>query len=182
MTAPAATNAVTEQLAPNKGGGFPPFKVETYPSQVFWLAITFAFLFVVLWRVAGPRIQSVIGQRRERIQGDLAGAEQRRKEAEAASNAYQTALARARTRAQGVADDNRKRVSAEVEQAKAQSDAEAQKATGAAEACIAEARAQAKGHVAKAAQDASIEIVARLTGETVSPEEAAAAVRSVAGG
>ena len=34
--------ATTE--APKQEGGFPPFKTETFPSQIFWLVITFAFL------------------------------------------------------------------------------------------------------------------------------------------
>jgi F-type H+-transporting ATPase subunit b len=176
----ATTNAVTEVPAP-KGGGFPPFKTETFPSQLFWLAITFSVLFVVLWRVVGPRIQGVIAARRGQIEGDLGKAEKHRKDAEAALHAYESALAAARGRAQSVAEENRKHIAAEVERAKTLADVEAQKATGAAEARIGQARAQTKDHVNKAAQDAAIEIVARLTGETASPEDAAAAVRSAVG-
>lgn len=177
LATPATTTVITEAPAP-KGGGFPPFKTETFPSQLFWLAITFTFLFLVLWRVTGPRIQGVIAARRGQIEGDLGKAEKHRQDAEAALHAYEAALAAARARAQGVAEENRKRIAAEVERAKTLADAEAQKATTAAEARIGQARAQAKDHVAKAAQDAAIEIVARLTGETVSPEDAAAVVCS----
>jgi F-type H+-transporting ATPase subunit b len=145
---------------------------------LFWLAITFTFLFIVLWRIAGPRIQGVIVARRSQIEGDLGKAEKHRKDAEAALHAYEAALAAARTRAQGVAEENRKCIAAEVERAKTLADAEANKATTAAESRIGQVRAQAKDHVAKAAQDAAIEILTRLTGETVSPEDAAAAVRS----
>ena len=35
--------ATTE--APKKEGGFPPFDTTTFPSQLFWLVITFAGLF-----------------------------------------------------------------------------------------------------------------------------------------
>ena len=58
-------------------GGFPPFKTETFPSQIFWLAVCFAFLFVVLWRVAGPRINGVITSRRGTINADIAAADRR---------------------------------------------------------------------------------------------------------
>ena len=47
----------------------------------------------------------------------------------------------------------------------------------AADARIAVTRDQAKGHVIKAAEEAAIAIVARLTGETVSPADAATAVK-----
>jgi len=160
-------------------GGFPPFDQTTFPSQIFWLAITFAFLFVVLWRVAGPRIGGVIGARKGRIAEDLSTAGKHRSDAEGALAGYQSALTSARTKAHAVADENRKLVDAEVEKAKAAAEAEAHQAQARAEAQIAASRAEAAKHVTKAAQDAAADIVARLTGDTVTPEEAAAAVKAV---
>jgi F-type H+-transporting ATPase subunit b len=158
-------------------GGFPPFKTETFPSQLFWLAVTFAFLFVVLWRIAGPRINGVIASRRGAINADIAAADKARGDAEAASAAYQTALAGARARAQSLAEETRQTVASEVAKAKAAAEAEAQSAMAAADARIDATRVEAKGHVARAAEEAAIAIVARLTGETVSPADAAAAVK-----
>ena len=177
----ATMSATTEQPAPHKGG-FPPFKTESFPSQIFWLVITFAFLFVVLWRVAGPRIAGVIGARRDKINGDISSAEQSRKDAEAASDAYDAALAAARARANALADENRKVVSAEFERAKAAADAEAHTAMSAADARIATLRANAKAQVTKVAQDAAAEIVRHLTGDNVPADDAAAAVRATGGG
>src|SRR5450755_59170 len=108
--ADASTTATTE--AP-QGSGFPPFKTETFPSQLFWLAITFAFLFVVLWRVAGPRINGVITLRRGTINGDIQAAQKARGDAEAAGAAYETALAGARKRAGVLAEENRQSLNAE---------------------------------------------------------------------
>ena len=171
------TTASTEHPS-HKGAGFPPFKTETFPSQLFWLAITFGLLFVVLWRVAGPMIAGTIAARRKRINDDLAEAQKARGDADQASAAYQTALAGARARAQALAEGNRKAVSGEMENAKAAADAEAQAALARAEQQIAQTRDAARAHVARAAQDAAAAIVQRLIGETVSPEDAAAAVRS----
>ncbi|MBI3678303.1 MAG: F0F1 ATP synthase subunit B' [Proteobacteria bacterium] len=179
MQQPAHTTATTH--APHKGAGFPPFKTETFPGQIFWLAITFVFLFVVLWRVAGPRIGGAIAMRKDKIASDLGAAEAHRKEADAASAAYDTALAAARARSRAMDDENRKRINDEIERAKAKAEAEAHDAMAKADAGIAASRSEAKGHVLQAAQDAAAQIVARLTGDKVSPEEAAAAVRAVAG-
>ena len=63
-------------------GGFPPFDTTTFPSQFFWLAVTFVFLFVVLWRVAGPRINAAITTRRGAINGAIAEASKARADAE----------------------------------------------------------------------------------------------------
>ena len=176
MAEPAAT-ATTEQPA-QKGAGFPPFKTDTFPSQIFWLGITFVFLFVVLWRVAGPRIAGTIAARRKQINDDISAAQKARGDAETASAAYQTALAGARARARAMADENRKRVTDEIDRAKAQADADAGKALAAAEASILQSRGAAKAHVTKAAQDAAAQIVSRLIGDTVSADDAAAAVRA----
>jgi F-type H+-transporting ATPase subunit b len=175
-------NATTEQPAPHEAtGGFPPFDTTTFPSQLFWLVVTFAALFVVMWRVAGPRINGVITTRRDKINGDIAEAQTHRGDAEAASAAYQTALAAARARANAHAEETRTRISGEIDKAKAEADARAHEATAKAEASIQAMRADAKTSVINAARDAAIEIVAHLTGETVSADDAAAAVKAASG-
>ena len=136
MQGPNATGAMTEQ--PAHKGGFPPFDTKTFPSQIFWLAITFSVLFVVLWRVAGPLIAGTIATRRGRINDDIAEAQKARGDADAASIAYQTALAGARARAHVLAEDTRKHIAGEVEKAKAAADIEAHKAIAQAEEAIAQ--------------------------------------------
>ena len=110
--------------------------------------------------------------------GDLATAEKHRADAEAASAAYEQALAAARARAHGLAEENRKRLLGEIEKAKSAADAQAQADLAKAEASIAAVREQSMSHVANAARDAAAAIVARLTGDSVSPAEAEAAVAS----
>jgi F-type H+-transporting ATPase subunit b len=154
--------------------------METFAGQFFWLVITFAFLFVVLWRVAGPRIHDTIAARRNKINGDLAAADQARRDAENASAAYDAALGTARSRSHALAEENRKTIVDQIDRAKAEADADAAKTTAEAEKRIGVMREQAKAHVANAARDAAVEIVKRLTGEQVSPDEAAAAVAATA--
>jgi len=178
MAAAETTTAGTETPSSK---GFPPFKSETYPAQLFWLAVTFLFLFVVLWRVAGPRIAGVIGERKGRIAGDIGSAERHRKDSEAALASYQSALAAGRESARALMEDNRKRLAAEAERAKALADAQAREASGVAEARLAVVRAESRDRLSEAAADVVIAIVARLIGDSVSPDEAAAAVRSAAG-
>ena len=176
MADTAPTTATTE-VPTEHTGGFPPFDTTTFPSQIFWLTVTFAFLFVVLWRVAGPRISGVITSRRGVIHADIEAAQKARGDAEAASAAYEAALHAARARAGALAEETRQKLNAEIASAKAKADAAAADAMAKANQRIAATQAQARGAVAKAAEDAAIAIVARLTGETVSPADAAAALR-----
>ena len=167
----------TTQVPADNGGGFPPFDTTTFPSQLFWLVITFGVLFVVMWRAAGPRINGVITLRRGTINGDIKAAQQARVEAEAAGAAYEAALAGARKRANAMAEENRQTLNAEIAKAKAGAEANAATAMAAADARIAGRRDAAREHVTRAAEQAAIAIVSRLTGDTVPDADAAKAVR-----
>jgi len=170
----------TEQPAPAKAtGGFPPFDTTTFANQIFWLVISMAVLFVVLWRFAGPRIRQTITERRTMIQNELAKAQEDRQAAERATQAYQAPLLQARERARELNNQTRERAAQAVKRAEADADAKADQATAEAEARLAQVRAEAKGHIAAAAQAAAADIVARLTGEQVSADDAAAAVSAV---
>jgi F-type H+-transporting ATPase subunit b len=170
-----ATSATTQQP---ENAGFPPFKTESFPSQIFWLVIGMAFLFVVLWRVVGPRIKGTLENRRGQIQKEIETAQENRRRAEQATVAYETPLFEARERARAINDQYREQAAADVKKAEAEADASAERVTAEAEARLATIRAEAKTHIAGAAKDAAIEIVSRLTGERISDADAAAAVRT----
>src|SRR3954471_7726007 len=104
MMAEGAHTETAGVPAEHQAAGFPPFDTPTFPSQLFWLAITFAFLFTVLWRVAGPRINGAITNRRGVINGAIAEAGKARADAEAAQAGYEAALAGARARANALAE------------------------------------------------------------------------------
>jgi F-type H+-transporting ATPase subunit b len=172
------SNTTTGTTAPDQStSGFPPFAFETYPSQIFWLVVSFVFLLVVMWRVAVPKIGGVIAERKGRISSELAKAEEGRKEAERAAAAYQAPILEARERARAVSESTRAEMQKEVERAKASADTETAKANTEALQRIAGMQADARRHISAAAEDAVVEIVTRLTGDSISRDEAAAAVR-----
>jgi len=57
------------------GRGFPPFDPSTFPSQLFWFALIFILLYVLMSRVALPRIGTILEDRRKQIDSDLADAQ-----------------------------------------------------------------------------------------------------------
>lgn len=176
MADETAHHETTEVPGSHESAGFPPFDSTTFPSQLFWLVITFSFLFVMLWRVAGPRIHDAIANRRDAINGAIADAGKARAEAEAAQAGYEAALTSARAKARALAEETRGSLNAEIARSKAEAEEAAASAMASADARIAATRDAAKAHVAGAARDAAIAIVERLTGETVSADEAAKAV------
>jgi F-type H+-transporting ATPase subunit b len=177
MATPSTTTAGT--VAPQGHAGLPQMDFTTFPSQIFWLVVTFGLLFVVLSRVTLPRIASTITTRRNRIEGDLATAERSRKDAADALAAYETALAQARARAMALAEENRKGVTREIERLKHAADEKAQDALVLAEKRIAAERAKATEGLRTSAAEAAAAIVTRLTGVPVSAADATRAVESL---
>ena len=168
--------AGTSQPAPGGNGGFPPFNTATFPSQIFWLAITFTILLVFLWRFVVPRIGGTLNQRKQKIAQELAQADRDRRQADQAYTTYQNTLIEARQRARALIEENRTQVRANVERAEKAADTQADQALADAEARLAKLRAEARDHIRRAAEEAAAGIVERLIGESVSPEEAAQAV------
>src|SRR6187455_3781442 len=110
----APTGAHTEQPGGHKGA-FPPFAKETFASQLVWLAITFVALYLLISRIAVPRIGGIIDERAKRIEGDFAAAQQMKDESEAALAAYEKSLADARNRAQAIGAEVRDKLNAEAD-------------------------------------------------------------------
>ena len=49
----------------------PQLDISTYPPQLVWLLITFLALYLVVWKVALPRIVDVREARQRRVEDDL---------------------------------------------------------------------------------------------------------------
>src|SRR2546422_6027830 len=94
------------------GRGFPPFEKETFASQLVWFALTFIALYLLMSRVALPRIGSILEARRRHIDGNLADAQRLKGESDAAIAAHEKALAQARASAQALANERREKAAA----------------------------------------------------------------------
>ena len=158
-----ATNAHTSV----PGGGkpqFPPFNKETFASQFVWLAIFFVLLYVIIARVAIPRIGGIVEARRDRIAGDLAEANKLKEQSDAALAAYEKSLADARGRAQALANETREKLNAEAEKTRHRLEAELNVKLAKAEETIAATKTAAMANVHGIAVDTASAIVERLIG------------------
>ena len=75
----------------------PQLNPEFFISQLFWLMLTFTFLFVFLWRISLPRISSVLEKRETKINDDVAAAKQLQAEAEEIQKKIDNQLNQAKT-------------------------------------------------------------------------------------
>ena len=159
---------------PASAAGLPQLDASTYAPQVIWLAITFAVLYVLMAKVALPRIGHVLEERRYKIDQNLKMAESLKGEAEAAAEAYEGALADARARAGTVLSDVREGAARDAAERQAELRARLHADIQEAEAGIAEARDKAVAGIRDVAAEVAHSAAEKLAGETVD----AGAVRS----
>lgn len=159
-----ATAAHTEVPSGGHKAPFPPFQRDTFASQLLWFAVFFVILYVVMAKVALPRVGSILAQRKSRIEDDLNAAQGLKEEADGELAAYEKALAEARVRAQKIANETREKLNAEAEQARKAVEAELNAKLAAAERTITATKQAALTHVREIAVDATFAIVERLIG------------------
>jgi F-type H+-transporting ATPase subunit b len=153
---------------------FPPFAKETFASQLVWLAITFVVLYLLISRIAVPRIGGILEERSRRIEGDFAAAQRMKEESEAALAAYEKSLAEARNRAQAIGAEIRDKLHAEGEERRKALDAKLNAQLAEAEKQIATTKTAAMSNVRGIAVEAAAAIVERLIG-TAPPAPAVSA-------
>jgi F-type H+-transporting ATPase subunit b len=142
------------------------------------LLIAFVALYLIVSRIALPRVGKTIEDRQAAIEGDLAEAQKLKDASDGALKAYESELAAARSRAQTIGAETREKLNA-------QSDAERKTLEGQlavklaeAEKSIASTREAAMSNVHGIAAEAASAIVQRLTGILADAKSVSSAVEA----
>lgn len=149
-----------------------------YQSQWFWLTLTLLAIFFIVGRGILPKVESTVDARDAQIAADLAEAERLRAEADAAEEGWRTKVNAVHAAAAAQAAEAKAGANADAAQRIAAANADLAKQTAAAEASLEAARSGALAEIEAVAADAARDIVARLTGASVTD---AAARKAVAG-
>ena len=144
----------------NDAAGMPQLEFATFPNQIFWLVVTMVVIYMILSRVALPRIGSILAERSGTITADIDAAETYRRQAAEAEAAYNKALDDARTQAHKIVEQMRNEIQADLDLALKKADAEIAARTAESERRIAEIRDSANEAVEEVARDTAKEIVA----------------------
>ena len=83
----------------------PQLDVSGFPSQIFWLVITFVFLWWLMAKVALPKVGLVLEERQKKISDSLDMADDLRKEAASELESYEIAISKAHDEARKVIND-----------------------------------------------------------------------------
>jgi F-type H+-transporting ATPase subunit b len=157
----------------------PQLHVQDFLPQLIWLAITFAVLYLLMARLALPRVGEVIEARAKRIADDLDRATTLKGEAEKARAEHERALEAARTRASDLRRQAEGEAAGRAAQRLAVQNADLTERIKAAETRIGEARAAALRGLDTMAAEAAREAMRRLTGVDVTQADAIQAATSV---
>ncbi|MCV6598681.1 MAG: F0F1 ATP synthase subunit B' [Mangrovicoccus sp.] len=157
-----AAHGGTEAAHAASEAGMPQLDFSTFPNQIFWLIIALIAIYLILTRVALPRIASVLADRQGAITSDIAAAEELKLKAVEAEQAYEKALADARAESASIIGKARADIQAELDSAIAKADVEIAERASQSEAAIAEIQAGAMESVEIVAKETASEIVSAL--------------------
>jgi len=121
-------------------------------------------LYLIVSRIALPRVGSVLDARANTIEGDLADAQKLKDESDGALKAYESELAAARGRAQAIGTETREKLNAAADAERKTLEEKLAVKLADAEKTIAATRETAMSNVRGIAADAASAIVQRLTG------------------
>lgn len=157
--------------------GFPQLKQSyTYPSQLFWLAVSFVVLYALMSKIALPAVGAVIEGRQAQRKGDLGQAEQMNDEASRVKTAYEQALAKAQRTATAESAAAERALSAKIAEEQAKFAEASRKRLSTAEQTIVQAKADALHSLSDIASDIAADIVEKVAGVQVNKADAKKAV------
>jgi F-type H+-transporting ATPase subunit b len=154
----------------------PQLDVSTFVPQLVWLAIWFGLLYLILSRIALPKIAVAIEARRRQRDGDLARAARLKADAEAANANFLRLMAEARVQAQAVLKETSDRLAAEAAQRQQALSEQLAQQIDEAERRIAASKTQALTEMRGIAVDVGRAVVEKLTGTPPNDTRLGAAV------
>ena len=160
--------------AATEGGEPSPIIPEWY--DIIWSSVCFVIILAFFWKYVLPRMQKLLDERAEAIEGNIAKADEAQRKAEAALEEYTAQLADARTEAGRIretARDDGKKIIAE---AKDVAIAEAARVTASAQAQIEAERQSALVSLRSEVGTLAIDLASGVIGESLSDDAKATAV------
>lgn len=159
--------------------GFPQLNTASYPSQLFWLGVAFAVLYILMSRLALPRVAEVLEARRARKDGNLEEASRMNGEADTIKTAYEKSLAKAQKSAADAMTSAGQAISEKTSEAQARFAAESRKRLLTAEQTIAKAKTDALHSLADISAEIAADMAHKIADIQVNKADAKKAVLSV---
>lgn len=170
----------TAFAAEDSSAGLPQLDFTTWPTQIFWLAISFALAYLLMWRIVTPRIGAVLEERRTRLDDDMRRAKQAAAEAESMRLDFEKTLAEARAEAQEKTRSSLEASAALAETKNAEATQRLAHTVAQAEARLSKAQKAALAELDAVAASSAVDVVLNLSGVKITRDEANKAVKKAA--
>lgn len=161
------------------GGGLPQMDVSTYPSQLFWLFVSFTALYLLMSKLALPRVTSVLEMRQAQKNGNLEKAGDLNEEAKKVKAAYEKSLAQAQATAAAAVAAAERTVGDKISEEQSRFADSSRKRLSAAEQTINKAKAEALQSLADVAAEIAADMTGKIADVQVNKADAKKAVLSV---
>jgi F-type H+-transporting ATPase subunit b len=164
---------------PALAGGLPQLDTSTYASQLFWLFVCFTALYVLMSKIALPRVSEVLETRRLHKGGDLEKAAQLSEEAGKIRTTYEKSLATAQQQAADAMTSAGQAISEKISEEQSRFAENSRKRLVAAEQNIVKAKAEALQSLADISAEIAAEMVHKIADIQVNKADAKKHVMSV---
>lgn len=161
-------------------GSVPQMNPSSFPNQLFWLAITFVALYVVVSRFVVPSVSSVLDLRDATIADAIAKAEAFKQHAEQTRGSFEAASQQARAKAGELLAAAQQEAAQKQNEAIGKLNAQLEQQSAKAQAALGQAVAQAKGDLDAAAAQVAHAIAEKLLGSSVDEASVKAALKKAA--
>ncbi len=161
-------------VAAEEGSTPNPLLPATY--DIVWSAVVFVIILIAFWKVFLPKLQAMLDERAEAIEGNIAKADEAQAKAEAALQEYTAQLAGARQEAGEIRDAARADATKIVAKAKEDAVVEAARVAQAAQSQIEAERQSAVVSLRKEVGTLAIDLASGVVGERLSDDQKASAL------
>lgn len=158
----------TQEAAPN------PVLPAGY--DILWSSVCFVIILVFFWKYVLPRVQTMLDERAEAIEGNIAKADEAQRKAEAALEEYTAQLADARTEAGRIRETAREDGKSIVAEARETATVEAARVTASAHTQIEAERQSALVTLRSEVGTLAIDLASGVVGESLTDDQKAQAV------
>lgn len=141
--------------------------VMPHTGELIAAAIFFATLFIIISKVALPKLNATLAAREQALAGQLTQAETTRAEADTVLAEYRAKLADAQSEANRIIEEGRRSAEAIVAEARTRAEAEAQALVSRAQADIQAERDRALGALRAELAGLSIDLASRVVGRSL---------------
>jgi F-type H+-transporting ATPase subunit b len=164
---------------PVQAAGLPQLDIATFPSQLIWLVITFAALFILMSRVSLPRISQVLEDRQHKIDDNLKKAVSFKEKAEIAAAAYTKAQAKAREEAYTIIMETHNQISDNMATRQAELAEELEAEIKAAEERIINAKEIAMAGIDDVATEVALSTTEKIFGESLDKKDVSKVIANI---